>query len=81
MKPGIIQRKAWWNKKTIEENRTKEFNMDGREIQIDCYADDSVLIVENKDDLQWLVQEFNINAEKMNLRTSAQKTKNSMIFK
>lgn len=49
--------------------------MGDREIKILCYTDDTVLVAENKDDLQRLLHEFNINTKKINMKIPAQKKK------
>lgn len=66
----------------IKQVKTKRgYRMGNREIQILCYADDTVLIAEDEDDLQRLLHQFNITAKKFNMKISAEKTKSVVISK
>ncbi|XP_055714317.1 uncharacterized protein LOC129808563 [Phlebotomus papatasi] len=49
--------------------------MSSDQYNIVCYADDAVLMAENEDDLQRLLQKFNISALKYNMSISTSKTK------
>lgn len=49
--------------------------MGDKEIRTLCYADNAVLIAENKDDLQRLLYHFNTTAQKFKVAISAAKTK------
>uniref|UniRef100_A0A1B0D569 Uncharacterized protein n=1 Tax=Phlebotomus papatasi TaxID=29031 RepID=A0A1B0D569_PHLPP len=49
--------------------------MGSDQYNIVCYADDAVLMAENEDDLQRLLQKFNISAMKYNMIISTSKTK------
>ena len=50
-------------------------------IPIVCYADDAVLMVENEDDLQALLDTFNANSVRHNMKISTTKTKSMVISK
>ena len=50
-------------------------------IPILCYADDAVLIAENEDDLQALLDRFNTNSVRLNMKISTTKTKSMVISK
>lgn len=49
--------------------------MDYNEIRIGSYAEDTVLVAENEDDLQRLLHEINIITEKMNMKNPQKKLK------
>ncbi|XP_072766481.1 uncharacterized protein [Anoplolepis gracilipes] len=55
--------------------------MGHRKIQILCYADDAMLIVENEDDLQRLLHRFVNTASTFNMITSTEKTQSMVISK
>lgn len=66
----------------IKQVKTRRgYRMGNKEIQILCYADDTILIAENEDDLQRLMHQFNITAKKFNMKISAEKTKSVVISK
>lgn len=66
----------------IKQTKTKRgYGMGNERIQILCYADDTVLIAENEDDLQRLLHIFNTTAKKLNMKISTEKTKSVVIAK
>lgn len=51
--------------------------MGNKEIQILCYADHTVLIAENEDDLLGLLHQFSITAKRFNMEAFAEKNESS----
>lgn len=59
----------------------KGYKMGQKEIKILCYADDTVLIAENEEDLQRMLHKFNQTAEEYNMQISISKTQAMTISK
>lgn len=71
IKPCVILLSDTQHNKTNEEKkRTQNERYRNREIKIVCYADDTVLVVENEDELKRFLREFKINGKKMNISIS-----------
>ena len=57
------------------------YKMGETPIPIVCYADDAVLMAENEEDLQALLDAFNTNSVRLNMKISTTKTKSMVISK
>ncbi|GJQ75131.1 hypothetical protein Trydic_g9739 [Trypoxylus dichotomus] len=58
-----------------------DYRMGDKLIKVLCYADDATLFADSQKDLQWLLQVFNIEAQKPNMEISISKTKSMLIAK
>ncbi|XP_072158040.1 uncharacterized protein [Bemisia tabaci] len=55
------------------------YTLRNRNININCYADDAVLIADSEDEPQRILHSFNMTAKKYNMKVSAAKTKSMVV--